>query len=258
MDKNYALITGASSGIGYELTKFFARDGIHLVLIARSEDKLNKLAEELKSQYEIDVQVISEDLSNPDSVEKIYQYTKDKDLKIEYLVNNAGFGDHGLFVRTKWEKERKMIDLNVTSLTYLTKLYGKDMAYRKSGKIMNLASTASFQPGPFMNVYFATKHYVLAFSEALNKELKKFNVSVTALCPGPTASGFQKEANVEGSDFANNSNLPTSEEVAEYGYKKMMNGKTVAIHGLKNKLLAASVRFMPRNVVTNITAKMMK
>jgi hypothetical protein len=256
-EKKYALITGASSGIGYELAKLFAADEINLVLVARREEKLNELARELQAKYSIDVKVYAEDLSNPDNVEKLYEWTKNEEIRVEYLVNNAGFGDHGLFIRTNWEKERKMIDLNVTTLTYLAKLYGKDMAYRKSGRIMNLASTASFQPGPFMNVYFSTKHYVLAFSEALANELKNFKVTVTALCPGPTRSGFQKEANVEGSDFANK-NIPTSEEVARYGYKQMMKGKTVAVHGFKNRLLANSVRFMPRNLVTNITAKMMK
>jgi short-subunit dehydrogenase len=257
MNNNYALITGASNGIGYELTRFFGKDGINMILVARSEDKLNDLANQLKTEYDVDVQVIAVDLSNPDAVNTIYQQTTDKEIRVEYLVNNAGFGDHGLFIKTDWEKENRMIDLNVKSLTYLSKLYGKDMAYRKSGNILNLASTASFQPGPFMNVYFATKHYVLAFSEALDNELKRFNVSVTALCPGPTESGFQKNANVEDSDFANR-NIPTSKEVAEFGYKKMMKRKTVAIHGLKNRMLAASVRFLPRKVVTNITAKMMK
>ncbi len=257
MEKEYALITGASSGIGYELTKLFARDKINLLLVARSEEKLKELANELSSVYNIDVKIIPSDLSKPENVQEIYEETSNQELRVEYLVNNAGFGDHGLFVKTDWEKERKMIDLNVTSLTYLAKLYGKDMAYRKSGRILNLASTASFQPGPFMNVYFSTKHYVLAFSEALANEMKRFNVSVTALCPGPTSSGFQKVANVEDSDFANQK-IPTSEEVAAYGYKQMMKGKTVAVHGLKNKMLAASVRFLPRNLVTSITGRMMR
>jgi short-subunit dehydrogenase len=257
MEKIYALVTGASSGIGYELAKLFARDKINLVLVARSKERLKQIANEFSSDYEVDVKIFPFDLSDPDNVKRLHNETSNQQLKVEYLINNAGFGDHGFFVKTDWEKERRMIDLNVTSLTYLAKLYGKDMAYRKTGKILNLASTASFQPGPYMNVYFSTKHYVLAFSEALANEMKRFNVSVTALCPGPTRSGFQKAANVEDSDFTNKK-LPTSEEVAVYGYKQMMKGKTVAIPGFKNKMLATSVRFLPRKLVTSITGRMMK
>lgn len=245
-----ALITGASSGIGLELAKIHAQKGDDLVLVARSEKKLNDLKKELETQNNINATVIALDLSKPDAAYQLFELTEKHNIKVDYLVNNAGFGDFEEFSKSDLNKATEMIDLNISSLTILTKLYLEGMLDRKSGKIMQLASTASFQPGPLMAVYYATKHYVLAFSEAIAEELKGSGVTVTALCPGPTASGFQNAADLSGSKLVKGKKLPTSAEVANYGYESMMKGKRVAIHGFQNKLMAFSVRFTPRNWVT--------
>jgi uncharacterized protein len=170
-------------------------------------------------------------------------------------VNNAGFGDYGYFHEIDIEKEKQMIDLNIRTLTELTYLFGKDMVERKRGKILNVASTAAFQPGPFMAAYFATKHYVLAFSEAIAEEWASFGVKVTALCPGPTESGFSVAASAtENQMFAKK--LPSAREVAEYGYRSLISGKRVAIHGKMNNFLAFIVRFTPRIVIVKIIRMM--
>jgi short-subunit dehydrogenase len=251
-----ALITGASSGIGLELAKIHAQKGDNLVLVARSEQKLNDLKKELESQYKITATVIASDLSNPEAAHQLFDLTEKENIQVDYLINNAGFGDFEEFSISDLNKAMQMIDLNIKSLTILTKLYLDGMLKRKSGKIMQLASTASFQPGPLMAVYYATKHYVLAFSEAIAEELKGSGVSVTALCPGPTASGFQSVADLGESKLVKDKKLPSSAEVAEYGYKSMMKGKRVAIHGFQNKLMAFSVRFTPRNWVTALVKKL--
>jgi short-subunit dehydrogenase len=251
--KKTALITGASNGIGLELARIHASKGDNLVLVARSADKLQALKAELEQQYGINVYTMSKDLSHPNSAEEVYFELKLQNIHIEYLINNAGFGDFGMFTETHWEKEHRMIDLNITTLTLFTKLFAKDMVHRKHGKIMNVASTAAFQSGPTMAVYFATKAYVLSFSEAVDNEVRPFGVSVTTLCPGATESGFQSAAAMEESKLVKGRNLPSSREVAEYGYKAMMKGKTVAIHGWLNALMANSVRFMPRSVVVKVT-----
>lgn len=254
--KTTALITGASSGIGLELAKEFAKNNHNLVLVARSGEKLKNLKESLESDFGVEVLIIPKDLALPAAAQEIYNILNDKSIVINYLVNNAGFGDFGFFHETSWEKEASMIDLNVRSLTEMTKLFARDMVGRGEGRIMNLASTASFQPGPLMAVYYATKHYVLAFSEAIANEFKDFNVTVTALCPGPTKSGFQSASDIEDSRLVKGKKLPTSKDVAVYGYKAMMKGKRVAIHGTMNRLLAESVRFMPRKMVTKTVRKL--
>ncbi|HEX7414176.1 MAG TPA: SDR family NAD(P)-dependent oxidoreductase, partial [Bacteroidia bacterium] len=178
-----------------------------------------------------------------------------QNIKVDYLINNAGFGDFGMFYETDWNKELHMINLNITTLTQFTKLYLKEMVQRKSGKIMNVASTAAFQPGPTMAVYFATKAYVLSFSEAIGNEVRDKGVTVTALCPGATESGFMAAAAMEESKLFKGKKIPTSREVAEYGYIAMINGKSVAIHGLMNYIMANAVRFVPRNWVVNLVRK---
>lgn len=248
-----ALITGASSGIGYELANIFAEKGNNLVLVARSESKLQVLKESLEEQYGVSVVIIIKDLTEPGAVDYIFQTTEAKDIIVDYLINNAGFGEYGVFHKNEWQKEKAMIDLNITALTYLTKLYLKKMVSRDSGRIMNVASTAAFQPGPLMAVYYATKAYVLHFSEAIANELKGTKVTVTALCPGATESNFSAVANMKESKLFKGQNLPSSRKVAEYGYNAMMKGKTVAIQGFKNKLLAFSVRFAPRSIVASLT-----
>jgi uncharacterized protein len=248
-----ALITGASNGIGLELARVHAAKGGNLVLIARNKSKLDELKSELEKQYRVAVYTIGKDLSLPDAAQEVYVELKQQNICIDYLINNAGFGDFGMFVETDWNKELQMINLNITSLTQFTKLFLQDMVKRKSGKIMNVASTAAFQPGPTMAVYYATKAYVLSFSEAIKNEVEDKGISVTALCPGATESGFQAAAAMEESKLVKGKKLPTSKEVATYGYKSMMNGKAVAIHGLMNYLMANSVRFTPRSIVVKVT-----
>jgi hypothetical protein len=252
--KNTALITGASSGIGLEFAKIHASKGDNLVLVARNINKLNELKAELEIQFNVMIYTIEKDLSLVNSSLEVYEEVKSKGIQIDYLINNAGFGDIGNFSNTRWEKELRMINLNITALTQLCKLFLIDMLARKKGKIMNIASTAAFQPGPMMAVYFATKSYVLHFTEAVNAEVKGSGVTLTALCPGPTKSGFQAAAEI-GKSLLFNKRNPSSKEVAEYGYKSMMKGKSVAIHGFINYLMANSVRFTPRNWVVAITQK---
>ncbi len=250
-----ALITGASNGIGLELAKVHASKGDNLVLVARNLAKLDELKATLEKQYQIKVYNIGKDLSKPNAAQEVYDETIQQKIQVDYLINNAGFGDFGMFVETDWNKELQMINLNITTLTQFTKLYLQDMVKRRSGKIMNVASTAAFQSGPTMAVYYATKAYVLSFSEAIDNEVSDKGVTVTTLCPGATESGFQAAAAMEESALVKGRKLPTSKEVAEYGYKAMMKGKTVAIHGWINYLLANSVRFTPRALVVKLTRK---
>lgn len=250
-----ALITGASNGIGLELAKVHASKGDNLVLVARNKSKLDELKTELERQYKISVYTIGKDLSANNSAKEVYDETTKQNIQIDYLINNAGFGDFGMFVETDWNKELQMINLNITTLTQFTKLYLQDMVKRRNGKIMNVASTAAFQSGPTMAVYYATKAYVLSFSEAVNNEVSDKGVTITTLCPGATESGFQAAAAMEESNLVKGKKLPTSKEVAEYGYASMMKGKTVAIHGLINYLMANSVRFTPRSLVVKLTRK---
>jgi uncharacterized protein len=250
-----ALITGASNGIGLELAKIHAATGGNLVLVARNKARLDELKQELESQYNISVYTIGKDLSETDAALDVYNETTKQNIQIDYLINNAGFGTFGMFVNEDWNKELQMINLNISTLTQFTHLYLKDMLARKSGKIMNVASTAAFQSGPTMAVYYATKAYVLSFSEAVDNEIKDKGVTITTLCPGATESGFQAAAAMEESALVKGKKLPTSKEVATYGYKAMLKGKTVAIHGMMNYILANSVRFMPRSIVVAVTRK---
>jgi short-subunit dehydrogenase len=244
-----ALITGASLGIGLELAKVFAKNNHDLVLVARSADKLNALAKELNN---VKTMVIVKDLSIPGSGKEIFDELNAKNIQIDVLVNNAGFGDFGFFHEASIERQLQMVDLNIRSLTELTHLFGKLMVARKEGKIMNVASTAAFQPGPRFSVYYATKHYVLAFSEGLANEWRDHGVTVSALCPGPTESGFQEAAGIGKSKLAKKFKMPSSYEVAVYGYRALMNGKVVAVHGFLNKIVSKIVRFLPRSVVTSL------
>ncbi|WP_338814446.1 SDR family oxidoreductase [Bernardetia sp. Wsw4-3y2] len=252
-----ALITGASSGIGLELAHVMAKEKHNLVLVARSIDKLNELATELTQSHDVKVQTYKADLSNTEEIENLYQQTQNDDIEISYLINNAGFGEYGNFIENDWEKLNSMMQLNMISLVHLTSLFSKDMISSKFGKIMNVASTAAFQPMPYFAVYAATKSFVLSFSEAIASELKDHGITVTALCPGLTGTGFVEAANMGESKFLDKakSSMATPEEVAEYGYEAMMKGKTVAVHGMINSLMAQSARFLPRDLVTTIAKK---
>jgi uncharacterized protein len=252
-----ALITGASNGIWLELAKIHASKGDNLVLVARNKLKLDEIKATLEDQYKVNVYIIEKDLSIFNSAQAVYEETIKQNIQIDYLINNAGFGDFGMFNETDWNKEFQMIHLNITTLTQFTKLYLRDMIKRGNGKIMNIASTAAFQSGPTMAVYCATKAYVLSFSEAVNNEVSDQGVTITTLCPGPTESGFQAWARQEESALVKGKKLPTSKEVAEYGHTSMMKGKTVAIHGFMNWIMANSVRFTPRALLVKITRKIL-
>lgn len=251
-----ALITGASGGIGWELAILFAQQGNDLVLVARNATKLNELKSNLERQYGVRVFTIGKDLAETDAGQWVFEETTKLGVQIDYLVNNAGFGDFGMFAASDWNRTHQMINLNITALTQLTHRYLREMVSRGQGKIMNVASTAAFQSGPTMAVYYATKAYVLSFSEAINNEVSDKGVTVTTLCPGATESGFQAAASMEESALVKGKKLPSARAVAEYGYAAMMKGKTIAIHGRMNYILANAVRFMPRAWVVKITRKM--
>ena len=250
--KNTALVTGASGGIGLELAREHAKTGGDLILVARSQDKLETIKSDFEKHYKVAVHLIVKDLAEPNAAKEVFDETEKLGLEIEVLINNAGVGEFGHFTDYPLEKDEQMINLNMLELTQFCKLYLPQMVARKSGKILNVASSAAFQPGPTMAVYFATKAYVLHFSEALNNEVKRKGISVTALCPGATDSGFVAAANMEDSKLMKNKKLPTSSAVARYGYKSMMKGKAVAVHGFMNKIMVNSVRFAPRSWVVKL------
>ena len=254
--KETALITGASSGIGHDLTRLFARDGWDVVVVARSEEKLRELAAELTREHGIAAHVLAADLARPDAAADIVNTLTERGLTIGALVNNAGVGLTGPFVETDLRAELAMIQVNVVALTQLTKLLLPGMVARKRGRILNVASTASFQPGPLMAVYYATKAYVLSFSEALAEELRHTGVTVTALCPGPTETGFVAAAGVGPSRLFSIMKPSSSAAVARTGYEAMKRGQRVVVHGLRNKLLVQSVRTSPRRLVTFIVRKL--
>ncbi len=253
-DRKTALITGASFGIGLELARIFAREGHNLVLVARSADKLRQVASELEKAHGIRSLILAVDLTDPGASAYILDQTTRASSAIDILVNNAGFGQYGLFAENDLEECLRQIQLNVTALTHLTRLYLPGMIERKSGRILNVASTAAFQPGPLMAVYFATKAYVLHFSEALANEVSGTGVTVTCLCPGATATEFHKRANATGMRFLRMGSMD-ARTVAEDGYRALMAGKPVVISGVKNWLVAQSVRFSPRRLVTAIARK---
>lgn len=250
-----ALITGSSNGIGLEFARIFAKNKINLVLVARSEDKLKSLSNELINAYGVKVNIIPEDLSILNNCIKLVDQLRKENITIDYLINNAGFGNLGFFTDTDLQKEIDMINLNIIALTYLTKIYAIEMKQRGSGKILNVSSTAAFQPGPLMAVYYATKAYVQSFSEALANEFKGTGVTITALCPGPTESGFLSAAKMNNTKLVKGRKLPTSADVALFGFNAMMNGKTVAVQGLMNKIGAQSSRFLPRKFITSVVRK---
>jgi len=247
-----ALITGASKGIGKEFVIEFAKNKIDVIMVARSQKLLHEHAQFVEKKFKTKVHVISLDLSMQNAAEEVYQAVNKKGLVVNYLVNNAGFGDYGEFANSDLKKQSDMINLNILTLTKLTHLFVQDMKKHKQGKILNLASVAAFQPGPMMSVYFATKHFVLGFSEAIHEELKPYNIQVTALCPGPTESDFGKVANFKMLKNPKASRFPSSKDVAKYGYKMMMKGRVVAIHGLRNTIMTTLVRAVPRSIVRKI------
>jgi uncharacterized protein len=247
------LITGASGGIGYELAKLFARDHYNLVLVARSADRLNSVAAELQTQFGIAVKAIALDLAAVPAPKFLFDQLRREGIAVDILVNNAGFGGFGEFAGRPEEEILGQIQLNITALTHLTRLFLPLMLERRSGKIMNVASTAAFQPGPLMAVYYATKAYVLSFSEALANEVAGSGVVVSCFCPGATDTNFQKRAGMENSRLFKKIGAMNVETVARDGYKGLMAGRTLVFSGLQNRLVAESVRFAPRKLVTAVS-----
>jgi short-subunit dehydrogenase len=249
-----ALITGASSGIGLELAHLFARDGYRLVLLARSRNTLRQIADDLQSRYSAIVRIAPKDLAHPAASAELHQELQEAGVLLDVLVNNAGFGLAGPFQETDWAKEAEMMQVNMVAATQLTKLFLPQIRARE-GKILNVASTAAFQPGPFMSVYYASKAYLLSFSEALAEELEGTGVTVTCLCPGPVKTNFQKPAYQERTGMMNSPLMVDVGEVARAGYEGMKRGQRIVIPGWKNRVGVEMLRISPRAVVTKIVRK---
>ncbi len=247
-----ALITGASAGIGAALAREFAAHGYDLVLVARRKDRLLALADELETRYRVTARAIEADLARPEAPDEIYRQVWVRGIAVDVLVNNAGFGTHGPFAATDLQTELQMLQVNVVALTHLTKLFLRDMLARRHGKVLNLASTAAFQPGPLMAVYYATKAYVLSLSEALATEVQGTGVTVTALCPGPTPTEFQSRARIADTRLMRSPLVTDAATVARVGYRALMAGKAVAVPGWTNRALTYAVRLAPRRLVAHI------
>ncbi len=247
-----ALITGASSGIGLELAKLFAQDGYDLVLLARRREKLEALGGELARRHGIRSRTIGADLADPAAPAQIFRQLEVASVAVDVVVNNAGFGALGPFATTDLETERRMIQVNIGALTHLTKLFLPGMLARRRGRILNVASTAGFVPGPLMAVYYATKAYVISFSEALVEELRGSGVSVTVLCPGPTRTEFQTVAHMESARLFRLPGVMDAAAVARAGYAGLMAGKRMVVPGLVNRLTPLVIRLSPRGMVARV------
>ena len=250
-----ALVTGASSGIGRELAILLARDGHDLVLVARDEARLEALARELSDTHGARSTVLARDLSRPDGPAGVLDELRRAAIQVDVLVNNAGIGVWGFFAETDLAHELEMVRLNVIAVTVLAKGVLPGMLARRSGRILNVASTAAFQPGPLMAVYYGTKAYVLSFSEAIANETAGTGVTVTAFCPGPTITEFQKKTGMEQTRLFRSRLVQDARTAAEAGYRGMMRGRRVVVPGIANKLLAQGVRLAPRRVLTAITRR---
>jgi uncharacterized protein len=253
-----ALITGASVGIGRELAKLFAQDHFNLVLVARNSSRLGAVAAELEKEFGISAKSFPLDLASSAAPQFLFDQLQRENIAIDVLVNNAGYGKLGAFAGVPYEESAGQIDLNIRALTHLTKLFLAPMIERKSGRILNVASTAGFQPGPLMAVYYATKAYVISFSEALGNELHGTGVTVTCLCPGLTDTQFQTRAGTEQTTLFRRTRPMDAATVARDGYRALMKGKPLVISGLRNRLLMESLRISPRRLVTAVSRKVLE
>jgi uncharacterized protein len=253
--KKTALVTGASAGLGMELASLFAADGHDVVVVARRRDKLDELAAQIKSKRAVDVHVLAEDLARPGAAARIMEELQRRGLEIDFLVNNAGFGGTGAFAERELAREIEMIQVNVVTLVELTRLLLPAMIARKSGRVLNIGSTAGFVPGAFMAIYYASKAFVNSFTEALSVELDGTGVTATVSCPGATATEF---AQVAGNDKTPlfKSRVMGAREVAEDAYRAMLRGEPLAVPGFMNKLRIASLRLAPRGMARNVAANM--
>jgi uncharacterized protein len=258
MEKRTALVTGASAGIGKELAQLFATDGHDVVLVARSVKKLEELASEIEQAHRVKAHVIGADLGDPAAPSIVAEQARGRGLTIDFLVNNAGFGSNGAFLDLELKRELEMIDVNIRSLVELTHHFARPMRDRGFGRVMNIASTAGFQPGPYMATYYATKAFVVSFSEALAFELESSGVSVTCYCPGATATEFASTAGNDKSRLFQRNGVADAKSVAADAYRAMMKGQILSIHGALNWIGMQSVRFSPRALVRSIAASLNK
>lgn len=253
----YALITGASAGLGSEFARLFVKDGYSVVLVARRKENLEKLKTELKTlNSSVEILVHDIDLGVPDAGSALYHWIKSKNISLEFLINNAGFGDAGEFAKLELSQQLKMIDLNIRTLVELCHLYAKEMLNAKRGRILNVGSTAGFQPGPYMTTYYASKAFVNSFSEALGHELKGSGVTCTCLAPGPTHTEFAQVAGFGNSKLFKSKMVANSAEVAKAGYDAMLKGEAMCIPGAINNILAQSTRFVPRSLTKKIAGRL--
>ena len=253
-----ALVTGASSGIGEELARLAAADGCDLILVSRRQEKLESLARDLSVAHGVSARVIAADLNDTEAPGRIAEEIEKEKVSVDVLVNNAGLGVYGAFFETELPKQMEVIRVNVAALTDLTGRILPGMVARRRGRILNVASTAAFQPGPYMSVYYATKAYVLSFSEALAEELRETGVTVTALCPGPTPTEFQQRAGVEGEALLPAPFVMDAESVAKAGWEAAKLGKRLVVPGAANKILKEAVRLSPRRLVTKAAGRLQR
>jgi short-subunit dehydrogenase len=247
----WALITGASQGIGYEFSKLFAAQGNDLVLVARDTTRLEQVAEELRTRHGVKVRVLAGDLGAAAATQEIFDELQREQIFISFLVNNAGFGFQGAFSELDLQGHRYLMHVNMTALVELTHLFLKPMLQRREGRILNVASTASFQPGPFMNLYYASKAFVYSFSCALSEELKGTGVTATVLCPGLTKSQFHTRAGLKRP--TNHFLMMPADKVAKIGYRAMMRGKPVVVAGWFNKTAAVIAKALPGPLMSKVT-----
>jgi len=240
---SYVLITGTTSGLGREFARLFAQNGYNIVAVARNEALLQQQKQELERQFGVEMVYIVKDLSAENSAREVYDEIKHKGINIDILINNAGFGSFGRYVDVDWQRQKGLASVNMLAVMQLSYLFGKDMDRRGEGKIVNIASIASFQAGPYMAMYYASKAFVRSFSEALHEEMKSSGVSVTAICPGPVATNFEKNAQMMSSAMFTKLRVYTPEVVAAKSYRAIMNNKAVYVVGWPNKLLVFLTRF---------------
>ena len=253
-----ALITGASSGLGVEFAKLAAQEGHDVILVARREPQLVELGRQLTAAHGIAAHPIAADLGDPAAPQRLFDEVQRRGLSVDVLVNNAGFGSNGPFLDQPLPRETEMVQVNVQAVLQLAWLFGRGMRERKSGRILNIASTAGFQPGPFMATYYASKSFVILFSEALSHELRGSGVTVTAHCPGATQTGFADASGNAKSKLFQQRKPASAAEVAAHGWKAMKAGKPVAVHGVLNAIGAFGVRLSPRGAIRSIAASLNK
>ena len=245
-----ALVTGAVSTIGNELTRLFAQDGYNLVLISNSKEELSEFKNELEDKYSIYVKLITKDLSLETSPEEIFKETKAEQIYIDTLVNNAGFILQGSFLESDFEKEFDLIQVNIKTLIYLTKLYASEMAKKGFGRILNVSSTEAFKPKASMAVYSASKAFILNFSEALSAEFKNYGITVTTLCPDYDGKNIELTAEMNKNLSAENGQMLQSDYIAKQGYEALKSGKTIIVPGKKNRLFSLGIKLLPHSIRT--------